>query len=56
MKEVFAAGSGSVFVNGTSNAQPGSEPKYRMYRRTADAETVGPITAKQSVRHALYGQ
>lgn len=56
MKGVFAAGTGSVFLTDGPNAQPGSEPLPRIYRRTADAEAVQPFAAKQSVKQALYGQ
>ena len=56
MKGVFAAGTGSVFVTDGSNAQLSGEPKHRLYRRTADAEVLQPIAAKQLVRQALQGQ
>ena len=56
MKGVFAAGTGSVFLTDGRNAQPGSEPMQRFHQRTADAETIEPLSAKQSVKQALYGQ
>lgn len=56
MKGVFAAGTGSVFLTDGPNAQPGSEQMHRLYRRTADAEAMQPLAAKQSVKQALYGQ
>lgn len=56
MKGVFAAGTGSVFLTDGPNAQPGSEPLTRIYRRTGDNEAMQPFAAKQSVKQALYGQ
>ena len=56
MKGVFAAGTGSVFLTDGPKAQPGSEQIHRLYRRTADAEAMQPLAAKQSVKQALYGQ
>ena len=56
MKGVFAAGTGSVFLTDGPNAQPGSAQMHRLYRRTADAEAIQPLQAKQSVKQALYSQ
>ena len=56
MKGVYAAGSGSLFLTEGPKAQPGSDPSYRVYRRTSDAEVGQPLAAKQAVKQALYGQ
>ena len=56
MKGVFAAGTGSIFLTDVPNAQPGSKPDTRIYRRTADAEAMQPFAGKQPVKQALYGQ
>ena len=53
MKGVFAAGAGSLFLNDGVEAKAGGN---RVFRLTADVEANQPLTAKASLKQALYGR